>query len=88
VETNLTRTDALILCEWYNDVLVDEVDSVAEGVDSMEQALYLRDKAWYEVQGFLISHPLPVVRVERLLSAVGASYDWEKKGFSLESAQE
>jgi EAL domain-containing protein (putative c-di-GMP-specific phosphodiesterase class I) len=62
-----------------------QIDVIAEGVDSMEQAIHLRDKGCYEVQGFLISRPLPVVLVERLLSTVRAGYDWEKKGFFRDS---
>jgi EAL domain-containing protein (putative c-di-GMP-specific phosphodiesterase class I) len=40
------------------------LDLVAEGVETLEQAAYLRERGCYSLQGYLISKP---VRIEELV---------------------
>jgi diguanylate cyclase (GGDEF)-like protein len=46
---------------------------VAEGVDSFEQLLHLQDQHCNEVQGFLLSKPLPAADATQLLERLDAS---------------
>ena len=42
------------------------LDLVAEGVETSEQATYLRERACYSIQGYLISKPVPIQELVKL----------------------
>ena len=42
------------------------LDLVAEGVETSEQAMYLRERACYSIQGYLISKPVPIQELVKL----------------------
>lgn len=42
------------------------LDLVAEGVETPEQATYLRERGCYSIQGYLISRPVPIDELARL----------------------
>ena len=42
------------------------LDLVAEGVETREQAVYLRECNCYSIQGYLISKPVPIEELARL----------------------
>lgn len=42
------------------------LDLVAEGVETSEQAMYLRERACYSIQGYLISTPVPIHELVKL----------------------
>ena len=42
------------------------LDLVAEGVETAEQAEYLRERGCYSIQGYLISKPVPIEELARL----------------------
>jgi len=42
------------------------LDLVAEGVETAEQAVYLRERNCYSIQGYLISKPVPIEELARL----------------------
>lgn len=42
------------------------LDLVAEGVETSEQAMYLRERACYSIQGYLISTPVPIQELVKL----------------------
>ena len=42
------------------------LDLVAEGVETAEQASYLRERGCYSIQGYLISRPVPIGELARL----------------------
>ena len=49
---------------------------VAEGVETVEQANFLREQSCDEFQGFYFSKPVPAAEFEKLLQAGGASGGW------------
>jgi diguanylate cyclase (GGDEF)-like protein/PAS domain S-box-containing protein len=53
---------------------------VAEGVDTPEQAVYLREAGCQIAQGYLYSKPMPRAVFQSLLSSFGQSTDIEKTG--------
>ncbi len=48
---------------------------VAEGVEQFDQLLHLQDEKCNEVQGFLLSRPLPAAEAEALIRRVGDSLE-------------
>jgi predicted signal transduction protein with EAL and GGDEF domain len=42
------------------------LDLVAEGVETMDQASYLRERGCYSIQGYLISRPIPIEELVEL----------------------
>ena len=42
------------------------LDLVAEGVETVDQAAYLRERGCYSVQGFLVSKPVPIQELVKL----------------------
>lgn len=42
------------------------LDLVAEGVETSEQAMHLRERACYSIQGYLISKPVPIQELVKL----------------------
>jgi len=42
------------------------LDLVAEGVETAEQAAYLRERGCYSIQGYLVSKPVPIDELARL----------------------
>lgn len=42
------------------------LDLVAEGVETMDQATYLRERGCYSIQGYLISRPIPIEELVEL----------------------
>ena len=42
------------------------LDLVAEGVETAEQAAYLRERGCYSIQGYLVSKPVPINELARL----------------------
>ena len=42
------------------------LDLVAEGVETAEQAAYLRERGCYSLQGYLISKPVPIQELVKL----------------------
>jgi EAL domain-containing protein (putative c-di-GMP-specific phosphodiesterase class I) len=53
---------------------------VAEGVDTPEQAAYLRERGCQIAQGYLYSRPMPRAAFNSLLSSYRLSIDVEKTG--------
>ncbi len=51
------------------------LDVVAEGVEDFNQLLHLQDQHCNEVQGYLLSKPLPVEQVTELLERLANSDD-------------
>lgn len=49
------------------------LEVVAEGVENFNQLLMLQEQKCTEVQGFLLSKPLPAPEAEKLLERLGAS---------------
>jgi EAL domain-containing protein (putative c-di-GMP-specific phosphodiesterase class I) len=49
------------------------LDVVAEGVENFQQLLQLQDERCNEVQGFLLSRPLPAAEAEALLNRLANS---------------
>jgi EAL domain-containing protein (putative c-di-GMP-specific phosphodiesterase class I) len=49
------------------------LDVVAEGVENFQQLLQLQDEHCNEVQGFLLSRPLPATEAEELLNRLANS---------------
>ena len=41
------------------------LSTIAEGVETEEQAAFVRTRGWAELQGFLISRPLPAVPFQK-----------------------
>jgi diguanylate cyclase (GGDEF)-like protein len=62
-----SEVDDIILCTVIEMAKKLKLRVVAEGVETEEQLAYLRDRACDEVQGYLLSRPLPVEQVEALL---------------------
>ena len=53
---------------------------VAEGVDTPEQAVYLREAGCQIAQGYLYSKPMPRAVFQSLLSSFSQASDLEKTG--------
>ncbi len=65
----------LSLCQSLN------LSTVAEGVETIEQAAYLRERGCYSIQGYLISKPVPIAEL-----AVMAQRDFrEEVGLDLDT---
>ena len=57
------------------------MSTVAEGVETIEQAAYLRERGCYSIQGYLISKPVPIAEL-----AVMAQRDFrEEVGLDLDT---
>jgi diguanylate cyclase (GGDEF)-like protein/PAS domain S-box-containing protein len=65
---------------------VMQVPVIAEGVETVTQARYLLERGCCEIQGFLISPPLRVAEVERLIVGMAGGYDWESAPLPLEKS--
>jgi EAL domain-containing protein (putative c-di-GMP-specific phosphodiesterase class I) len=51
------------------------IESVAEGAETLEQQLYLRNHGCDHAQGYLFSHPVEPEQVERLLRSPSLGFN-------------
>ena len=55
------------------------LDVIAEGVESSEQAIFLKEANCNKAQGYLYSKPIPMDETEQLLKESDTlNYDWQK----------
>ena len=70
-----------------SEVIVDAIislgkslnlDVTAEGIETQEQYLFLRERGCHEGQGFLFGKPMPVVQFEQILQKHAEKISQEK----------
>jgi predicted signal transduction protein with EAL and GGDEF domain len=47
------------------------IETTAEGVETQQQLQVVRDEGYTQMQGYLVSHPLPADEVEEMLRSKG-----------------